>query len=113
MNQLDGVIDVDLPAKAGDLDVDDVVERNGVGGLLPDVPGERGARDDLPLVAEQELEQLELAGRQVHRAPAARDAPLHQIQLEIRVAQTHWIGRTPAAAQRADPGEELGEGEGL
>ena len=53
MNQLDRIVDVHLAAQPGDVHIDHVVERRRPRRLLPDVAGERLARNDLPLVAKE------------------------------------------------------------
>ena len=65
MNELDREVGVDLAAQAGDVHVDDVIERRRAGGLLFTRPRQRFPRDDLALMPQQGIQQLELADGQV------------------------------------------------
>src|ERR1041385_6285777 len=79
VNQARLALDVDLAAQARHLHVDDVVERRRATRLSPHVSGEHFARDQMSLMAQEVLEQLELATGQVDQPVAADETARHQI----------------------------------
>jgi hypothetical protein len=69
-------------------------------------------------MAQEEGEQIELAGAQGERPPAPPGLPGGQVELHVRVPEALGLGRLARAApgaaqQRAHAQEELLEGEGL
>src|SRR5437660_1467088 len=72
VDQRIGLLAVDLAAQTPDIDVDDV--RGRIEMQVPDVLQQHRARHDVPLVAQQIFEQLELARQQgdLAAAPACR-----------------------------------------
>jgi hypothetical protein len=113
VNQLRSLIGIDLPPQAGDVHVDDVVERCGTGGLSPDVSRQALARDHLALMSQQVFEQLELTRGELHRMSAAQDLARNQIQLQIRGGQPGELRGAPAPDECANPRHELRERERL
>src|SRR3954452_18384652 len=72
---------LELAAQVGDEDLDRVRRRERV--VAPDLLEQALARDDDPLVAHEELEQLELALGQVDPALVARDLVGVGVELEV------------------------------
>ena len=66
--------------------------------LLPDVARQRLARHHLALVAQQVLEQLELAHGQLHGLAAARHLARDQVHVEIADAEAGRLRRAARAA---------------
>ncbi|KAG1391053.1 hypothetical protein G6F58_012806 [Rhizopus delemar] len=76
---------IQFAAQAAYRDIDDVgvaVEVH-----VPDLFGQRGARQHLALAAQQQRQQAEFLGGQVQPAAAALGAPARQIQLQVGQAQ--------------------------
>ena len=78
-----GAVEIDFASKPRHLHVDDVVERRRAARLLPDIARQHLARHEMPLMAQQVLEQLELAAGQVDRAVATDDSPCDEVHFEV------------------------------
>src|SRR5688500_18864218 len=109
VDEPDRLLQIDLPAQARDVYVDDVVERRRARGLFPDVAGQRLPRHHLSLMPEQVLEQLEFADGQLDRFVAAGDLAGEQIDLEIADRESGRVRDPAAAHQRADACHQLRE----
>jgi hypothetical protein len=83
VNQSAVAIDVNFLPEPCDLDVNHVVNGSGTARLFPDLAGEHLTGNDMPLMSEEVLEQLELAGRQIKQLAPSRRAAGHEIELEI------------------------------
>src|SRR4029450_5762718 len=59
MNQLHSLIEVDFAPEAGDVHVDDVIERRRARRFLPDISRERTSRDRLSLVTNTGIDKVE------------------------------------------------------
>src|SRR2546426_12766626 len=98
MDELRRYILIDLLPETGDVHVDDVVERRGPGGLLPDIAGQHLPRDELLMMTQQVLQEIELAGRELDRPASSRYPSAGQIHLEVgRLQPQDLVG--PTAAQ--------------
>src|SRR4029077_2191981 len=84
-----GLLAVDLPAHASDVNVDDV--GRGVEVQIPHVLQQHRAGDDLALVAHEVLENLKFARQQLDLLPAARHRSRDQVELEIADAQHRFL----------------------
>src|SRR2546428_32110 len=113
MDELRRCILIDLLPQTRDMYVDHVVERCGPGWLFPDIAAQHLARYELPMMAQQVLEEVELAGRELDRPASPRHASADQIHLEVgRLQPEDLIGPTPTE-QGTNAGKKLWEGEGL
>ena len=65
------------------------------------------------MVAQQELEQLELAHGELDELPAAGELPGDQVDVEIADAEARRLRLAPAAHERTEAGQQLGEGKRL
>ena len=108
-----GRLRVDLLSQPGDLHVDDVVERRGAARFSPHFSRQHLARDHVALMAQQVLEQLELArpsgraGDRRGRRGAPRDpSPDRRLSSE-------GLGRTATPQQGTDPSQQFRHGERL
>jgi len=79
---------------------------------VPDVLDDQRPRHRTPGVAHQELEHRELLRLQVDRPAAPARGAADRVELEIPDAQ-HVLPRGAAPQQRAQPGRQLREREGL
>ena len=102
---------IDLPAKAGDVDLDRVGVRLCVS--LPQRTGEPPLREDLPLVARQGLEELVLLGGEPHLRSIPLDLVGPGVEREGADPQHRGPRLRPDPQQRPDPGRELPERDGL
>src|SRR5260370_4250363 len=100
-----------LAAQPVDVHLDDVGGPFPVG--LPEVFAQHLARDDLPGMAHQHLQNAELGRRQLDLDAPACDAPGRQVERQIAdLEHRRWLGaRTPA--NRLDAGQQLGHRERL
>ena len=102
---------VQLAAQAAHRHVDDVgvaVEIH-----VPDLLGQRGARQHLALAAQQQHEEVEFLGGQVQAAAVALGAASGQVQFQAGQAQDRRLLRAATAQQRLHPREEFGKAKGL
>ncbi len=113
MNQALTPVDIDFSAQTRHLHVDHVVDRCGAARLLPDVVREHLARDDVPLVTKEILQELELASSNFQDSPAARNTPCHDVEVEIAGVQSKDLGRAATPQQCANASEELRGANGL
>src|SRR5205823_11298459 len=65
VDQFDRMIRVDFSSKAGDVNVDHVIQRGTPGCLFPDFAPQCITQNDLPLMPHQVLQKLEFPGRQI------------------------------------------------
>ena len=107
------MVEVDLAAQPGDVDVDDVVEGGAAGRLAPHLARQRVARDDLAGVAGQVVQQVELLRGQLDGLPVARDPAGRPVDLERVDGQAVRVAHPSAAGDGAESGEQLGERERL
>jgi hypothetical protein len=116
VQQLAGEGVVELGAQAAHRHLDHIGV--GVEVHVPDLLGQRGARQDLPAPAQQQRQQVELLRGQVQPLLRARGAAGDQVELEVSQVQLGGLcgvavaGGAPAQ-QRADARQQFGEGEGL
>src|SRR4051795_11798258 len=96
---------LELAPQVRDEDLDGVRRRERV--VAPDLLEQALAGHDDPLVAHQELEQLELALRELDVAVAARDLVRVGVELQVGADQRSGSARRPAAQQRAQAREQL------
>src|SRR3954463_7120852 len=96
---------LELAPEVRDEDLDGVRRRERV--VAPDLLEEALARHDDPLVAHQELQQLELALRELDLALAARHLVGVGVELQVRADERRRPARRPAAQQRPQAGEQL------
>ena len=81
---------------------------------IPDLFEEHRARHDMAFVANQILQNLELAGQQFDDAAVAVCGARHKIELKVADAQDGFLHyRGAPSRQRLDAGEQLGKGERL
>ena len=64
-------------------------------------------------MAQEILQQLELAHGQVEQVLASRRPTCHEIQLQVGSLQPEHLGRSTAAKERANPSQELRQRERL
>ena len=105
---------VDLASQTADVHIDDVGLRVEV--IVPDVLEQHRPGDDLVAVAHQVFEQAEFARLQVDLLAGAADRARNDVNFKIAddIARRHGRRRLmPAAPQRLDAREKLGEGVGL
>ena len=112
MDELDLEVPVDLGAQPAHMGLDH--GGPGVEVEVPDMLEQHGPRHHPAGVAQQILQQAELARLQVDRPALPGHRPLQQVHLEIAHPQ-HGLrgGHGRAAAERVHAGRQLGEGEGL
>jgi hypothetical protein len=113
VDQLGAAVRVDLLPDPCDVDVDHVVEGRSAGRLLPDVAREHFAGDDRPVVAQQVLQQLVFTRRELDRLTSPGHGARGNIDFEIADTQPRRFHRPTPPHQRAQSGQQLGEGEGL
>src|SRR4051812_16110253 len=94
-------IGIHLLTEAGHLDVDDVVQRRGTSRLFPDLPCQHFSRNQMPLMAQQVFEELELTRGQVEEALPTDGAACDQIHLEVRRLQAKRFQGSASAQQRS------------
>src|SRR5690606_14146057 len=99
-----------LAPQVADVDVDDVAAARVLG---PDLLLDLEAVEDLAWVAGEELEQLELLGRELDAPPVAEH--LAALEVDHQVGHPHLAGdgRVHAPEVRADAGQQLLDAEGL
>src|SRR6266513_1838830 len=111
VDQSRGMPEVDLAAEEADVGFDHVAADCGAGSpdaLLDDRPAE-----GLPGVPHQELQHLILAGGELHGPLSTSHGTSRGIQGQVRHAEHRGPRRTIPAKERADPGQQLLEGDGL
>ena len=102
---------VDLAPEIADVDVDDIAL--GVEVQAPDVLRDHGPRQHAAGIAEEVLEQRVLARGEGDAPAAPRDLSGGGVEVEVdELERRRALGGAPAQ-ERADPREELLEGEGL
>ncbi len=104
---------IEFAAKAGDVDIDDVIDGSGAGGFLPDVARQHFPGDDGSLIAEEVFEQIVFAGGEFDGAAIAGDGAAGGIEDEVGDIEFAGFVGGAAAQEGAAAGEEFGEGEGL
>src|SRR3954462_1607117 len=109
VDDLDVEAVVDLASQPAHQDLEHVRERIVV--LIPYVRGDGGAVDDLVAMADQELEERELLGRQLDGPTAPPDAMGAQIHLEIVDGRDFRQRGGPAARESVEAGHELAKAE--
>src|SRR6187549_944026 len=82
-----------LATQVSDVDVERV--RAGTEVVPPDALEDDGAREDLPRVPEEELEQRELGPREIDRTLATADLARAEVELEVREAQHVVVAPLP------------------
>src|SRR5689334_124915 len=112
VDQIVGEGSVDLGTQARNMRFDDA--GLGIEVKVPDALEQHRARDDAALIAHEEFKQAKLARLQVDHLAAAADGAANEIHLEIGDAQNGLLPleRRPPG-ESMEPGQELGEGEGL
>src|SRR5712692_7118093 len=111
LDQLLAVAGIDFLAQGVDVDVDDIgreVER-----VLPDPSLDLGPVNDFASPAQQQLEQRAFPSGQPDDLAFAQDLARFRIVGQVGEGQRSGRRRFRAARQRAQPGEQLPEGEGL
>src|SRR6266481_5471908 len=111
LDQLDGVVVVDLPAQPPHQHREHV--REGIVVLVPDVRGYRRPIDHLPVMKHEKLQQRELLRRQLDLFPGTPHAVGLEIDLEIRDLQSFREGSPTPSGERPDPRQKLPEREWL
>src|SRR5262245_13005218 len=96
---------VDLSTKACHLHVDDIVERRRAPRLLPHIPRQHFAGDEMALMPDEILEQIELAAGELDRTVPAKDGTRDDIDLQIAGLQPQDLGRPTATQERSDASE--------
>src|SRR5574343_914811 len=97
MDELWPAADVHLLAQPGDMHVDDVVEGCGALHLVPDVPRQHLAGNDLAFMSQQVFEKLKFAAREFDHMLAAVHLAGHQVHFEIVDPETQNLVGPPTA----------------
>jgi hypothetical protein len=111
LDQLDGVVVVDLPAQPPHQHLEHV--REGIVVLVPDVRGYRRPIDHLPMMKHEEFQQRELLRCQLYLFSSAPHAMGFEIDLEIRDLQSFRKGSPTTSGERPDPRQKFPECERL
>ena len=111
MDQLRLARRVDLAPQLADVDVDEIGA--GVEAVVPHAFEQDRPRHDLPRVADEEFEELELARDEVEVAARASRLAIEKVDLEILEAQHGLLAVGGAPRQNLDAGAELGRKERL
>ena len=101
----------ELSPQPADRDLDDASV--GVDVLVPAAGEQFACRDRCAGGGEQELEHRELLPAQLEPAAGARRDALHGVEPEVAPGEERCASGVAAAGERADAGDELGEGERL
>src|ERR671922_450046 len=104
---------VELAAQPRDGDVDHVIERRGARAHVPDVARQHLARDGAAAMSQQVLDDVVLARRDLEQAPAARYLVREAIEHQVLALERGALLGAPAAQERSDARQHLGEREGL
>ena len=113
VNQAIAFLRVDLLPKPRHLHIDDVVQRRRASRLPPDVAGQHFARDQMPLVSKQILEQLELSTGQVQLPLAADYAPGDQVHSRSAALSRRTSDGRPRRSRRRIRARSSGTANGL
>jgi hypothetical protein len=111
VNQFNGFAFVDLAAEETDESVQGVLFD--IFGGAPNSVKNGAARGDAAFVAHEEFEQTKFGGSEMDFASSAKDAALGEFQGKVADSESVRSRLGDAALQRADAGEQDGEGERL
>src|SRR5207237_9262172 len=101
----------ELAAAPADRDLDDLAV--GIDVLVPAPVEQLSRRDGGAAGGEEQLEHGELLRAELEPATGAARDPLDGVEPDVPARQDRREGREASAGERADPGDELGEREGL
>src|SRR5262249_32672971 len=113
VDQPSAALDVNLLAQTRHLHVDHIVDWCRPSRLFPDLSREHFARDEVTLMAEQILEELELATGEVERPVTANRPPRDDIELQVRDFQAKDVRWASPPEQGSNTSQELRHGERL
>ncbi len=104
---------IDFPTQAGEMDIDDIVERGRAIRLAPYLTGQHLPGDHLPLVPYQATEEIEFPWCEINFFSISPGLPRSKIEGEISHLMSHRFIPRGSAMKRPHPGQKFREGEGL
>ena len=113
MYQLDGLIEINLPAEPCNVNIDDIIQWCPPCRLLPNFPHQCIAQDHLPFMPHQIFQELKFPSCEFHDLATPRDLSRHKVDVEITGTEAKRISRTPATQHCSNSRQQFGKCEGL